>query len=121
MPYLLEDPPPSLAGDAVRLTLEGAATIDSAAELKKALLNGLDRSAELVVDCSGASVLDLSALQLLCSAHRTAVALNKKVTLAGVRAEVVNRAIEEAGFARNQACLLSPDKGDCLWIGKIAP
>ena len=63
-------------GDAegrVLMCVEGALRLPNTAELQQALVAALPEgeSKPLVLDVSGATDLDLSGMQLLCSAHRT--------------------------------------------------
>lgn len=107
---------PSESGASARLRLAGEVTIESAAELKKILLAALETGSDLLVDCSQATSLDLSALQLLCAAHRTACSLGKTMTLDERSGEVLAQAVGQAGFLRQRACLLSPQERACLWL-----
>jgi anti-anti-sigma factor len=104
------------SGEVGILTLAGELTIERAVELKEALSKSLDEVSQLVLNLEKTAKVDLSALQLLCSAHRTSIRLNKHLSLAGNLSEPFERTVEEAGFFRRKGCGLSPDKG-CLWVG----
>lgn len=110
---------PASGGESVRLRLEGEVTVESAGELRQALLQALEGGGGIVVDCGGATSIDLSTLQLLCAAHRTAITLGKDLALDGCE-DALARAVEEAGFRRQRACLLSPEKDRCLWLARTA-
>jgi anti-anti-sigma regulatory factor len=70
----------------------------------------------LVVDAAGVTSVDAAGLQLLCSAHRMALLMKRKMVLGGDRPQILRHAIEESGYARSEGC--TPDgRGDCIWIG----
>lgn len=118
MTFSLENP--QSPGGPARLRLEGEVTIETAGELKEALLNAFEMKADLLVDCSGAKEVDLSTLQLLCAAHRTARSLGRNMTLDGHSENAFARAVVQAGFPRQRDCLLSPDAKSCLWLPQSA-
>jgi anti-sigma B factor antagonist len=64
------------------LRLEGEMTIYRAAELKRALVEAVERPGALKLDLSGVTELDTAGLQLLLLAGRTAAASSKRIRLA---------------------------------------
>lgn len=82
------------------IRLEGEMNIASAAELKAALLRGLDCGTELRVYLAGATALDVTALQLLWAAEREARRSGHLFTLAGGVPEELLLAVLEAGFEK---------------------
>ncbi len=66
----------------VTLVVSGRATIQFAAELKGRLVDAIHSAATVEVDVSGVTRVDASFFQLLCSAHRTALAGGKSLCLA---------------------------------------
>jgi anti-anti-sigma factor len=72
------------------LKLEGDMTIARAGELKKALLGALEKSKELEVDMEGVTGVDVSCLQVLLSARKSARAGKKSFRLCGVSGQVKN-------------------------------
>jgi ABC-type transporter Mla MlaB component len=95
------------------LTLTGELTISRAAELLAVLKETLGRNQEVLVRLSDVTALDVSCLQLLCSAHRTAAALNKVLALDGPLPERFRKIMQRAGFKRRNGCAFSP-KTKCL-------
>jgi anti-sigma B factor antagonist len=63
------------------LGIDGEMTIYSAAELKGALLDGLNRCAQLEINLSQVSEMDSAGLQLLYLVKREAAHLNRNVSL----------------------------------------
>lgn len=105
-----------LSGETGTLTAGGSLTIEHAEELKAVIVEALASSAHLVVDLSAAEAIDLCCLQLLCSAHRTAVKDGKSIVLANT-GEVFADVVRETGYLRHVGCM--PDSGHgCLWAGK---
>jgi len=100
------------------LRLQGDLTIRSAGEVKASFIKALVESEEVAVDFDGVSEVDLTCLQLLCSAHRSATRLNKRFLFADSnRPEAFLALVEAAGFARSMGCSLDCGKS-CLWMPK---
>ena len=102
-------------GDSGVLTLEGELTLPYAEELKKALLRAILDTDDVSIAFGNVQDVDLSCLQLLCSAHRSAVRLKKRVSFASGLPPAVKEAAETAGYARLKGCKLDLDKS-CLWM-----
>ncbi|MBF0097292.1 MAG: STAS domain-containing protein [Magnetococcales bacterium] len=95
------------------LILSGPLTIQHALPLKEALLRIGAEIKHVSVNLEQVSSLDLTALQLLCSAHRDWVKKGKKITREGTVPDIVNRVVREAGFA---GCVGGEDAIG-LWTG----
>ncbi len=106
---------------ATLLKLVGDATIEQAEQLHQSLLAALKGNDHLQVDCSQTSSLDLYAIQLLCSAHRSSVAWKKTLTFHGTPTEPIKRAINKTGFRREYGCPLCPTDVICLWAQQPGP
>ncbi|MCR4321812.1 MAG: STAS domain-containing protein [Candidatus Brocadiaceae bacterium] len=78
------------------LALEGELTISRAGELRAALINALDKVSHLQLNFGKVTDIDLSCLQLICSAHKTAAGMKKRLTVTG-NSETFKKAMEEAG------------------------
>jgi anti-anti-sigma factor len=111
MEYTLE-----ASGDKHVLTLQGELTIEHAGELKKAMIEAIKNSDHVAVAIGDVTEIDLSCLQLLCSAHRTALKSNKQLTLNSKDSDVFQRLVKDAGYARNDGCFPDPSQ-KCLWCG----
>ncbi|RJR38696.1 MAG: STAS domain-containing protein [Desulfobacteraceae bacterium] len=99
MDFLIEGP-----DDAGTLTLKGELTIQHAARLKEVLLRVLDQTTNLSISLEGIREIDLSCLQVLCSAHRTAVGLQKSIAATGLWSEEILSAVERAGYRAGRSC-----------------
>ncbi len=104
-------------GNADLLTIAGAMTIQRAAEIKGLLADALARSDRLAIDLDGVTEVDLSGLQLLCSAQRTASQSRKHVAFAGPTPEIFRRAAADAGVCVRSGCG-AEDPGKCPWKGE---
>ena len=102
--------------DTGTLRLEGDLTIERTTKLLEVLRHALAVSDRIVVEFGEVSTVDLSFLQLLCSAHRTAVAKGKQFFFAGDRPDFLSDAAEQAGFIRKRKCQMNPEGQDCLWL-----
>lgn len=109
MSFLFEGP-----NDSGRLMLKGELTIQHAPRLKEVLLDALDRTTRLSVVLEGIKEIDLACLQVLCSAHRTAIESAKDISIAGSWPEAFRKVVVESGYERGGSCR-SPESVSCLW------
>jgi ABC-type transporter Mla MlaB component len=105
-----------LPDDGHVLTLKGELTITHAETLKTMLSEALQDTNRVQVELAEVSAVDLSCLQLLCSAHRTAAALGKALTLGGEIPPMLHQAMKTAGFTRQKGCAFSSHT-PCLGCG----
>jgi len=98
------------------LKLEGDWTVEHANELKRALLEALKSGENIVIDLEGLTDLDLSAMQLFCSAHRTSLRLGKRFVIHEQKSEAFKRLARDAGLLRSLGCHKDP-RESCLWTG----
>jgi anti-anti-sigma factor len=96
-----------------RLTIEGELVISRAHELKAALMDGFGERMTVELDLSKVSAIDISGLQVLCSAHRTALTKGGDLRISAMPTEIA-LAVRNSGFARRVACLPDMDRC-CLW------
>ncbi len=107
-----------LAGDiegGVTLRLSGDSGLSCAGELRAALADALATARVLAVEAGAVTDADVSTVQLLCAAHKTAVKLGKGIELLGV-SEAVGRVVRDAGFLRREGCMQGIER-NCLWLG----
>jgi len=97
------------------INLSGELAIASAREIKNAVLAAQGRADIVVVNIREATDADLSLLQILCSAHRSAIGKNKQFTVTGCEHEVFRRSLMRSGFSRHIGCNEDTHK-TCLWI-----
>jgi anti-anti-sigma factor len=82
----------------VVIGLEGVVDISSAAELKTLLLQALNTGKKVRVSLKGATVLDVTAVELLWAAEREASKVSVGFSFAGPAPAEVSAALDEAGL-----------------------
>ena len=105
------------SGNTGVVTLEGDLTLPCAEELKGTFIKALLDVDELSVAFDNVESADLSCLQLLCSAHRSALRLQKRVKFSVAPPQVFKDAVEAAGFSRVKGCKFDSEKS-CLWTSE---
>lgn len=96
---------------------DGDLTVNHAAEIRKALLEALKAADLVAIDAGNVKNVDISGLQLLCSAHRTAAECGKRITYAGKLPGAFLKAAEEAGYERLAGCRFDC-KQNCFWMSR---
>ncbi len=99
------------------LVLDGDVTLAEAEELRMQLIKAIINVDELWLEFGTPGQVDLAALQLLCSAHRSAIRMNKKVGFTGAWPEPFRKAVHDAGFERSVGCSLDCFN-TCIWVRK---
>ena len=100
-----------------RLILKDDLTIGRIQQIHDELEGALGKVKNLIIDVQFATDVDLTFLQLLCSAHRTAIGKNKALSLSGQINPAMEKAISENYYSREKGCIL--DKPNtCLWMVK---
>lgn len=84
--------------EAYRLVFSGALTIQSADGVYSSLTEALARHAAVVVDCTAATEIDLSFIQLLLAARRSAQGSGKSVVLSAPAGGALLNALSRGGF-----------------------
>ena len=98
-----------------QVLLEGHLTLPHAETMKKAFLTALIEADDVFIKFAIVENVDLSCLQLLCSAHRSAVCLKKRISIEGSVPQALKKAADAAGFSCLTGCKLDSDRS-CLWI-----
>jgi len=96
------------------VTIAGELTISSAEELRKILLEAFDAADEVSLKINALESVDLACLQVLCSAHRSAVRSGKKLIFAMPPPQLFRTTVADAGYTRLKECQVNQDKS-CLW------
>ncbi len=103
------------SGNKSVIMLEGDLTLPHAKALKELFTKALQESDEVSIAIVTAHTVDLSCLQLLCSAHRSAIHLKKELAFIGSPPQAFNDAVEAAGLASAVGCKLE-NGHKCLWL-----
>ena len=97
----------------IRLDFSGPLTVKNVAELKNILLSTLDEEETIVINLAEVTEIDLSSLQLLCSAHQYALKNGKEISLNDPEGNLLS-AGTTAGFSGGKKCRYERNEG-CLW------
>ncbi len=100
-----------------RIRLDGALTVRSVEKVHADLANALDQHAMVIVDCSAATEIDLSAIQLLLAARRTAQRADKTLRLAGTDNAVLRTALLRGGFVPTEPGAVGSETE--FWLGTL--
>lgn len=107
---------PAEEGAPLVLRVRGELTIPFAVEFKRELLAAFDAAVQVAVNVEEVSSIDVTGLQLLCSAHREAYARQKSFGVAGLVSPVLSETVDLAGFQRHVGCPADTGK-TCIWTG----
>lgn len=102
------------AGEMLTLQWGGDLTVRRIAELKAQVQQALATATRVAIAIAPESECDLTILQLLCAAHRTASRQAKSLQLCGEIPEQFKMIMHLAGFSRHVGCARDPS-GSCLW------
>ncbi len=105
-------------GTSWALTIEGALTLPYINEIRDTLLRAVQQADDIAIDMRAVTDLDVSGFQVLCAAHKSAIRLGKRLSLAGAPGAVVMEIAGRAGYIRQSSCTGGAD-GRCLW-GEVA-
>jgi anti-anti-sigma regulatory factor len=98
--------------------LEGSLTVDRAEELRLVLIKAIIDAGQVELTFGSVTGVDVACLQLLCSAHRSALRLQKRFVLSDKWPEPFKQAVIDAGYARLTGCRLDKDHS-CIWVKNL--
>ena len=104
-------------GNTFTVKMGGPLTIEHAAKLKTFISNMPGEAQEILLDLDGVTDLDLSCIQLLCSANLSFDKTSKRLIWKSAQTEVITHALSEAGYTREMVCHEKPCN-NCLWKGE---
>ncbi|OPY84002.1 MAG: hypothetical protein A4E65_00385 [Syntrophorhabdus sp. PtaU1.Bin153] len=96
------------------IALGGELTVAHAQELRTSLKEVVYGYRSVVVQFGDIADVDLSCLQLLCSAHKSAMKQEKAFALGEHVPAIFAQLFADAGFIRDTGCRLDPGE-TCLW------
>lgn len=100
--------------DRTRVVVSGSMTIAQAAQLRDGLLQAFDFGKKVELSLAGVTELDLTALQILCSSHRTSYRKGVELTVVGADLEPVLSVAGLAGMLRHTGCVQDVNCS-CIW------
>lgn len=103
--------------DSEVVVINGEITILNAVEIKSVLLDVFSGGNDLHLDMKGVTEVDLTGLQLICSAHIASIKLGRRfVVNLPVESESLIKIVHDAGFIRHLGCTMDISK-TCIWTG----
>ena len=96
------------------LVLSGSLSLRSASDIRKQLLVALDEADTVKLLLQDVEDVDLSLVQIICAAHRSAVSNNKVLLLQDKLPDAFVQIIEDAGLNGHIGCS-TDDRGCCVW------
>lgn len=111
---LLQDDP-----KVTEISFSGSMTIHHADEIKSAIVDAINGSSTIRLDLNEVTGIDLVGLQLICSAHRTAVTESKSFGVLGGEEGAFKQAVLSGGLTRHVGCRYNVDQS-CSWVGGVS-
>ena len=99
------------------VVLDGSLTIQRIGELKEIVALALAESGHVILNLAKGTEADLSFLQLICAAHKSASRDRKLLLLDADRPECLRQAMDDAGLLPLKGCRELSGHG-CLWKGE---
>lgn len=100
--------------DRTLVSVTGPMTVVLARELKEGLLNAFGVGKEVELSLAGVTEVDLTGLQLLCSAHRTSLTKGVRFSVADEQPAALTETAQLAGMLRQQGCIQDV-ACSCVW------
>jgi anti-anti-sigma regulatory factor len=88
------------ANAAVTLEFDGELIVANAEKIRGQLISALEQNQAILVDCSQATAADVSFIQIMIAAERTAASWGKTVSFLPF-SKAVETALESGGFIRD--------------------
>ena len=106
-------------GKTVVLKAVGRLNIEVAAEIHRMVFVALCEAEKVQFDAQQVEEMDITVLQILCSACKTAAVQRRSFTSHGDLPECLSRLVKESGVVRNGICKHNADQS-CTWFGGIS-
>lgn len=90
--------------------MSGSLTIENAARIREELIRAFGESEKVVLELREDVTADVAFLQMLCSAHRSAVREKKTFELDWSAAPAVGELLADAGYSCDEPCLARADE-----------
>ena len=103
------------ADESVVAKITGSMNIGNISDLLTGLLSAFEQGKVVTVDLSDVTEIDTAGLQLLCSAHRSSVAVNRELRIVARNQPVILEAAKISGQLRSSGCAIDTNHS-CIWI-----
>ncbi len=98
------------------LTAEGSLTIECAEAFKSSLVKAMDSNNKIIIKGDGTEAVDLTAVQILCAAHKTAASSKKELIIDDQLLEIFKDSIQWSGLSLKSLCVSGKHKAECMWL-----
>jgi len=105
--------------DEMVITSGDSLTIENVAEFSRIACEALDAAHVVTIEFKPDVAIDITGVQLLCSACKSASAVGKVFTYRGSQPHALANIITVSGAERNDACKYNNDSS-CFWFGGAA-
>lgn len=105
-------------GTSSTVTISGALNIEAAAELHKALVEAMAEAPQVMLDLRQLEEMDMSILQTVCSACKTAAARKQSFLFIGELPACMKSLNSGIGAYQGASCKQNNDE-PCIWLGGI--
>lgn len=86
--------------------------------LESLLMMALISEESVVLDFTDVTSVNLECMKLLCTSHRTASALNKRLIVRGAKKEIFASALKDPRYSRHVHCVLG-ENGRCYFENEL--
>lgn len=93
-------------------------TIECAGDVARLIREGLEASQHVSVEFEPDVEIDITGIQILCSACKTAAANGRSFSYQGVRPKSLTDVIEACGAERHAVCKQN-NNATCIWFGGV--
>jgi anti-anti-sigma regulatory factor len=104
------------SGNNLEVLIKGEMTIQKIAEIREAICEAFSTSGSVTLDLRGITDLDVTGLQMICSAHISSYARGKGFSVIFPEEESIKNIVLDVGFLRHTGCVLDVDH-TCIWTG----
>lgn len=101
------------------LCLDGDCGLRKSAELVAEIKNKLAVASEIAIDATAATAADISTVQILVSAHKSALAAGKQLRVHAPLASALGQVLVKGGFITAAGVALAPE--DAPWVMDSPP
>ena len=105
-----------LAGQKAVLTFSGDLTVPHSVQAKAALLEAMSQADSVEIRFEDVADVDLSFLQILCSAHKSSIKARKLLTVLESEFKPFRETLRAVCYLRSTGCVLDQQK-QCFWVG----
>ncbi|MFC1549582.1 hypothetical protein ACFL4R_01780 [Nitrospirota bacterium] len=96
------------------LVFEGALDEKCYKNMESILMMAVINEEYILLDLTEVTCVNLDCLKLLCTTHRTASLLNRRLKVLGAKRDVFMSALNDSRYCRHVHCVLK-GQGECFW------